>query len=82
MAEPNEETPTPQREEIPWEPVTELEIKKALKAAKGTTAPGEDGIPTLVWKRLWKYVGKVITHIFTASIKLGHYPNNGNEQGL
>ena len=64
----------PQRKEIPWEPVTELEIQKALKAAKGTTVPGEDGIPTLVWKRLWKYIGKVITHIFTASIQLGYYP--------
>ena len=52
MAEPSEETPMPQRKEIPWEPVTELEIQKALKAAKGTTVPGEDGIPTLVWKRL------------------------------
>jgi hypothetical protein len=27
-----------------------------------------------VWKRLWKYIGKVITNIFTASIELGFYP--------
>jgi hypothetical protein len=34
--------------EIAWEPITKQEIYKLLKAAKGTTAPGEDGIPTLV----------------------------------
>jgi hypothetical protein len=38
MAEPNKETPIPRREEIPWEPITELEVEKALRAAKGTTA--------------------------------------------
>lgn len=73
MVDPNEETPIPQREEIPWEPITELEIQRALGAAKGKTAPGEDGIPTLVCKRLWKYIGKVTTHIFTASVELGYY---------
>ena len=75
MTEPSEETSTPRRKEIPWEPITELEVHKALRAAKGTTAPGEDSIPTLVWKQLWKYIGKMITHIFTASIELSYYPN-------
>lgn len=75
MIEPSEETPTQRREEIPWEPITELEVQKALRAAKATTAPGEDSIPTLVWKQLWKYIGKMITNIFTASIELGYYPN-------
>jgi ribonuclease HI len=75
MIVPSEETSTRRREEIPWEPITELEVQKALRAAKATTAPGEDGIPTLVWKQLWKYVGKMITSIFTASIELGFYPS-------
>lgn len=35
-------------EEIQWEPITELEIYRSIKAAKGTTTPGEDGILTLV----------------------------------
>jgi hypothetical protein len=74
MIEPNEVTSIPRREEIPWEPITELEVQNALKAAKGTTAPGEDGVPTLIWKQLWKYIGKMITDIFAASIKLGYYP--------
>jgi hypothetical protein len=48
---------------------------KALRVAKRTTDPGEDSIPTLVWKQLWKYIGKMITNIFTASIELSYYPN-------
>ncbi|XHF99670.1 hypothetical protein AWENTII_013003 [Aspergillus wentii] len=63
MADPEESPITPQREEIPWEPVEEHEIHKALRAAKGTTGPGEDRILTLVWKRLWPYISGVITRI-------------------
>lgn len=73
-AESVEEEVTLQHQEIPWEPITEHEILRALKATKGTTAPREDGIPTLVWKHLWPYIGKSITHIFTASIRLSYYP--------
>ncbi len=65
------ETPT---EEIDWKPITELEIYRSLKAAKGTTAPGEDGIPTLVWKHLWTHLHTFITHLFTRSVDLGYYP--------
>ncbi|KAF4228839.1 hypothetical protein CNMCM8980_000121 [Aspergillus fumigatiaffinis] len=61
--------------EIRWEPITELEIYRSIKAAKGTTAPGEDGIPTLVWKKLWTYLRTTITHIFTKSVELGYYPS-------
>ena len=74
MADAQEESSTPSPPEIPWPPITELEIHRSLKAAKGTTAPGEDGLPTLVWKHLWKYLGKLITRIFTSSINLGYHP--------
>lgn len=37
-----EEVIVPEREEIPWEPITEQEVQKALMAAKRKTAPGED----------------------------------------
>ena len=36
--------------ELSWEPISEVEIYRSLKAAKSPTAPGEDGLPTLVWK--------------------------------
>jgi hypothetical protein len=41
---------------------------------KGNTAPGEDGLPTLVWKNTWKYISTIVFKIFTTSINLGHYP--------
>ncbi|KAI3047626.1 hypothetical protein CBS147353_11740 [Aspergillus niger] len=68
------EGPGSPAEEIRWEPITELEVYRSIKAAKGTTAPGEDGIPTLVWKNLWAYLRTTITHIFTKSVELGYYP--------
>jgi hypothetical protein len=74
MAEPEEENTAPAPGEIPWEPITKEEICRSLKAAKGTTAPGEDGIPTLVWKHLWEYLQTAITHIFAKSVELGYYP--------
>ena len=73
MATPSPEAIVPP-EEIPWKPITENEIIKALKAAKKRTAPGQDGLPTLVWHNIWPSVASVVTSIFTASINLGHYP--------
>ncbi|KAJ5513135.1 hypothetical protein N7463_002687 [Penicillium fimorum] len=66
MAPAQEEAPPHAPTEIRWHPISEVEVYRSLKAAKGTTAPGEDGLPTLIWKRLWKYLGNIITRIFTA----------------
>ena len=74
MADPSEDTLLPQREEIPWKPINEQEIYRALTFASETNAPGEDGIPTLVWMKLWKYVRRAILSIFTASVQLGYHP--------
>jgi ribonuclease HI len=74
MAEAEEENIAPAPVEIPWEPITKEEIYRSLKGAKGTTAPGEDEIPTLVWKHLWKYLQTAITHIFAKSVELAYYP--------
>jgi hypothetical protein len=74
MDQPHEDPPAQVPPELPWPPVTELEIRRSLKTAKSSTAPGEEGLPTLVWKHLWRYLGKLITRIFTASIDLGHHP--------
>jgi hypothetical protein len=74
MDEPDEEPPVQAPLELPWPPITELEIQRSLDTAKGSTAPGEDGLPTLVWKQLWKFLKQFITGILTASLKLGHHP--------
>ncbi|BAE66183.1 unnamed protein product [Aspergillus oryzae RIB40] len=75
MADPGDEEVESPAEELRWEPITEIEIHRSIRAAKGTTAPGEDGIPTLVWKQLWAYLKETITIIFTKSLDLGYYPN-------
>ncbi|GFF97067.1 hypothetical protein IFM47457_11206 [Aspergillus lentulus] len=52
MDEPNNNPPTQAPLELLWPLITELEIKRALKAAKSSTAPGKDSLLTLVWKHL------------------------------
>jgi hypothetical protein len=75
---PTNEPPPPEiivpPREIPWEPISETEIARTLRSAKKRTAPGVDGLPTLVWHHLWPYISSTVTRIFTASISLGHYP--------
>jgi hypothetical protein len=37
-------------------------------------APGEDGIPMLVWRQLWQWLKIEILQIFTVLVNLGYYP--------
>ena len=75
MDEPEDEPEGASKEELGWQPLTEVEIERALKAANGKKAPGVDGLPMLVWKHLWAYISRIIYKIFNASIELGYYPN-------
>lgn len=74
MNTPEISPPTATETELQWHPITELEIERSLKAAKGNTAPGEDTLPMLVWKKLWRHLKSFIVNIFTASVELGHHP--------
>ncbi|KXG45142.1 reverse transcriptase [Penicillium griseofulvum] len=71
---PDPSPPALPQADLPSQPITELEIEGSLKAAKGATAPGEDNLPMLVWKKLWVYLKSFITGIFAACINLGHHP--------
>lgn len=72
---PAEEEPlTESPAKLPWPPISEVEVYRSLKSAKGSTAPGEEGLPMLVWKRLWRHLGNLITRIFAACIELGYQP--------
>ena len=64
MDKPHERPPTQAPLELPWQPITELEIQRSLKAAKGSTAPGDDDLPMLVWKQLWIHLKSIITRHF------------------
>ena len=46
--------------QLPWQPISETDVYRSLKAAKASTAPGEDGLPMLIWKRLWRHLGNLI----------------------
>lgn len=48
MDDPHEDLPTQTPLELPWQPITEREIHRSLRAIKGFTAPGEDDLPSLV----------------------------------
>jgi hypothetical protein len=61
MAPTEDETLTNALSELSWESISEVEIYRSLKAAKSSTALGEDGLLTLVWKRLWAYIRNIIT---------------------
>ncbi|KAJ5728169.1 hypothetical protein N7493_004499 [Penicillium malachiteum] len=74
MNSPVPSQPESLRPELPWEPLTELEIERSLKTAKGSTAPGEDDLPMLVWKNLWTHLKNTITNIFKTCVELGHHP--------
>ncbi|KAJ5642734.1 hypothetical protein N7490_006734 [Penicillium lividum] len=48
MNTPDPNPPASPQPDLQWHPITELEIERSLKAAKGTTARGEDNLPMLV----------------------------------
>jgi ribonuclease HI len=60
--------------ELPWEPISEREIYLVLARAKDLSAPGDDGIPCLVWKKTWKHVSSIVTNLFEASLSLRYHP--------
>lgn len=60
--------------ESQWHPISELKIYQPLKATRSSTAPGEDGLLTLVWRCLWKYIGNTITRVFAAFLDLDYHP--------
>ena len=74
MAPAEGESPTETPSELPWQPISVTEVYRSLRSAKGSSAPGEDGLPMLIWKRLWRHLGYLITRIFAASIELGYHP--------
>ena len=43
-------------------------------AAKSLKAPGEDGLPAMVWKQTWPVIKHRVLAIFHASLKEGKLP--------
>lgn len=56
------------------EPITKHEIAKVLSTANPYKAPGIDGLPMIVWQKLWPELQGKIYGLFKASIYSAQLP--------
>jgi hypothetical protein len=64
----------PQRTPLPMPPLTMEEVEQRVFAAKSWKAPGEDGLPAMVWKQVWPMVKDRVLLLFQASLDSGCLP--------
>ncbi|KJZ69202.1 hypothetical protein HIM_11402 [Hirsutella minnesotensis 3608] len=64
----------PQRKAVPMPVLTLGEIEEKVMTAKPWKAPGEDELPTAVWRQLWPVAKDRIFALFEASLRDGVVP--------
>ncbi|KJK85276.1 hypothetical protein H633G_10887 [Metarhizium anisopliae BRIP 53284] len=64
----------PQRTALVMPELTMEEVERKVMAPKPWKAPGDDGLPAMVWKELWPVVKEWVLHLFRLSIKNGELP--------
>lgn len=69
-----DEGPRPQRAMVSMPVLTMEEIERSVFAAKPWKAPGEDGLPAIVWKQVWPVVKEWVLLLFQTSLDDGELP--------
>ena len=69
-----DEGPRPQRTAVSMPPLTMEEVERRIFAAKSWKAPGEDGLPAMVWKQVWPVVKDRVLLLFQTSLDEGELP--------
>jgi hypothetical protein len=65
----------PRREAVPMPRLTIEEIERRVLMAKPWKAPGEDGLPAMVWRQIWPVVKEQVLLLFQSSIDEGKVPS-------
>lgn len=55
--------------------ITLEEVERQLHAAKSWKAPGDDGLPVIVWKKTWPVVKDHVLALFRKSLEEGSLPS-------
>ena len=69
-----DEGPRPQRAAVPMPLLTMKEVEQRIFAAKSWKAPGDDGLPAMVWKQVWPVVKERVLLLFQTSLNDGELP--------
>ena len=64
----------PQRAPVPILCLTMEEVERRVFAASSWKAPGDDGLPAMVWKQIWPVVKDRVLLLFQTSLEEGSLP--------